>query len=55
MEYITPVLKLTSTTLKVSFKYKISNKLNGNATRFIEMGLLSATGNYYFFKENNAG
>ncbi len=46
MEYITPVLKITSTTLKVSFKYKISNKLNGNATRIIEMGLLNATGTF---------
>ncbi len=51
MEYITPVLKITSMTLKVSFKYKISNKLSGNATRFIEMGLLNATGTFTSLKK----
>jgi hypothetical protein len=39
----TPYLNI-STSLQVSFKYKISSVLNGNATRTIEIGLMDSSG-----------
>ena len=45
-DIFTPYLKITSTTLSVSFKYKLSDALNGNAIRTIEVGLANAAGNY---------
>jgi hypothetical protein len=41
----TPYLNIT-TSLQVSFKYKISNALHGNATRTIEIGLIDSSGNF---------
>ncbi|MFC0774104.1 Ig-like domain-containing protein [Terrimonas alba] len=42
----TPALNITSTSFPVSFKYKVSSKLNGNATRTIEIGLIDVAGNF---------
>jgi hypothetical protein len=42
----TPVLDINSTTLTVSFKYKVSSKIGGNATRTIEVGLLDGSGTF---------
>ena len=42
----TPALNITSTSFSVSFKYKVSNKISGNATRTIEVGLLDAAANF---------
>jgi hypothetical protein len=41
----TPYLNI-STTLQVSFKYKLSSTLNGNATRTIEVGLVDSNGSF---------
>jgi hypothetical protein len=41
----TPYLNI-STSLQVSFKYKLSSTLNGNATRTIEVGLTDSSGNF---------
>lgn len=41
----TPYLDIT-TSLQVSFKYKLSNALHGNATRTIEIGLIDSSGNF---------
>jgi hypothetical protein len=41
----TPYLNIT-TSLQVSFKYKLSNALHGNATRTIEIGLMDSSGNF---------
>lgn len=40
----TPFLVLTGDPLTISFYYMLSNKLNGNATRVITVGLLDRTG-----------
>src|SRR5215213_871386 len=40
----TPFLNVTSTSLTVSFNYKTSNKISGNATRTIEIGLTDING-----------
>jgi hypothetical protein len=45
-DIITPALNVTSSSFTVSFKYKLSNSLNGNATRTIEVGLLDPAGNF---------
>ena len=39
-----PALNITSTSFTVSFNYKVSSKINGNATRTIEVGILSPSG-----------
>lgn len=41
----TPYLDI-STSLQVSFNYKLSSTLNGNATRTIEIGLMDSSGNF---------
>ena len=41
-----PALTITSTSLTVSFNYKLSTVINGNATRTIEIGLLDGSNNY---------
>jgi len=45
-DFLTPALNVTSTSFNVSFKYKLTNTLNGFATRFIEVGLLDPAGNF---------
>lgn len=42
----TPALNITSTSFTVSFKYKVSSKLTGNATRTINIGLTDVAGNF---------
>src|SRR6188474_1670234 len=39
-----PALNITSTSLPVSFNYKLTNKIAGTATRTIEIGLLNSSG-----------
>jgi hypothetical protein len=41
-----PALNVISTSFTVTFNYKLSSKINGNATRFIEVGLLDASNNF---------
>ncbi len=43
-ELITPALNITSGSLTVSFNYRLTNTLNANATRTLEVGLLSPSG-----------
>ncbi len=45
-DIVTPALNVTSTSFTVSFKYKLSDKLSGQATRTIEVGLLDVSGNF---------
>ncbi|MFZ9386951.1 MAG: Ig-like domain-containing protein [Chitinophagaceae bacterium] len=40
----TPALNIMATGLAVSFKYKLTNPIDGNSTRTIEVGLLDNTG-----------
>ena len=40
----TPFLNISSTSLTVSFKYKTSSKIAGNATRTIDIGLVDRNG-----------
>ena len=40
----TPFLNITSTSLNVSFKYKLSSKLAGNATRTLSFGITDRNG-----------
>ena len=40
----TPVLDVLTNPLNVSFNYKISSKINGNATRTIEVGYVNSAG-----------
>lgn len=40
----TPVLDVLTNPLNVSFNYKVSSKINGNATRTIEIGYVNSTG-----------
>ncbi len=42
----TPALNITSTSLTISFNYKVTANLNGSSVRTIEMGLLDVNGNY---------
>lgn len=42
----TPALNIISTSLTVSFNYKITGSLNGQATRTIEIGLLDVNNNF---------
>lgn len=48
-DLITPTLNATSTSLTVSFNYKVSSKINGIATRTIEVGYINAAGVYTSF------
>ena len=41
-----PALNIISTSFTVSFNYKVSSKINGNATRTIEIGLLDVDSNF---------
>jgi hypothetical protein len=43
-EISTPALEITNTTFTVAFKYKLSNGLNPNATRSINVGLTDVNG-----------
>ncbi|HKZ64801.1 MAG TPA: Ig-like domain-containing protein, partial [Chitinophagaceae bacterium] len=45
-DIITPALNITSTSFSVSFNYKLSSTINGNATRTIEVGLLDPSANF---------
>ena len=45
-DVFSPVLNITSTTLTISFNYKLSNKISGNATRTIEIGLTDTSNNF---------
>src|SRR5436190_14584243 len=45
-DMMTPALNVTSTSFNVSFKYKLTNTLNGQATRFIEVGIIDPAGNF---------
>lgn len=40
----TPGLNVSSNTLTISFNYKVSSRISGNATRTIEVGLVDADG-----------
>ena len=42
----TPFLDINTSSLNVSFNYKTSNKISGNATRTIEIGLQDKTGGF---------
>ena len=42
----TPALNITSTSFTVSFNYKVSSKISGNATRTFEIGLLDNANNF---------
>lgn len=41
-----PALNVSSTSFTVSFNYKVSSKVTGNATRTIEIGLMDIAGNF---------
>ena len=43
-ELITPALNVTSTSLNISFNYRLTNTLNPNSVRTIDVGLLSPGG-----------
>ena len=43
-DLISPALIPASTSFTVSFNYKVSSKINGNATRSIEVGVLNQSG-----------
>ena len=43
-DIMTPALNVTSISFSVSFKYKLSENLNGNGSRTIEVGLLDPAG-----------
>ena len=45
-DIVSPALNVTNTNFIVSFNYKLSSKLTGNATRTIEVGVLN--GSYTF-------
>ena len=45
-DVITPALNINSTSLTVSFNYRLASKITGLATRTIELGLLDASNNY---------
>ena len=47
-DLITPALDITSTSLTISFNYKVTANLNGSAVRTIEIGLLDVNGNYTY-------
>jgi len=45
-DIFSPVLNITSASLTVTFNYKLSNKISGNATRTIEIGLTDTSNNF---------
>src|SRR5687768_14654522 len=45
-DMITPPLTITSTSLTISFNYKLTNNLPGSATRTIEIGMQDPSNNY---------
>lgn len=45
-DILSPALNVTSTSFTVSFNYRVSSKINGNATRTIEVGVLNPAGVY---------
>jgi len=45
-DVVTPYLNFSSTTVSISFHYKLTSALNGNAVRQIEAGLLDRNGVY---------
>jgi hypothetical protein len=45
-DLVSPALNVTNTSFNVSFNYKLSSKLNGMATRTIEVGVLTPSGAY---------
>ena len=45
-EVITPALNFTSTSLTVSFNYKLTNKLNNTSTRTISIGVIDVDGSF---------
>lgn len=45
-EILTPALNITNINFNVSFKFRLTDQLNGQATRSIEIGLLDVAGNY---------
>ena len=45
-DLISPALNVTNTSFNVSFNYKVSSKINGNATRTIEVGVITPQGVY---------
>ena len=45
-EIATPFLNMNSTSLTVSFSYKITSKIAGNATRVIEIGIKDVSGDF---------
>lgn len=45
-DFYTPALNIISTSLNVAFDYKLSNKISGNATRTIEIGLVNTSNNF---------
>ena len=42
----TPALNATSTSLNIQFKYKVTSKISGNATRTVEVGYVNSAGVY---------
>lgn len=47
----TPFLNVTSTTLTVSFLYKTSSKISGNATRTLNIGITDRNGNFILLEQ----
>ena len=45
-DIISPALNVINANFTVSFNYKVSSRINGNATRTIEVGLLDVAGNF---------
>src|SRR5688572_196145 len=45
-DMVTPPLTITSTSLTISFNYKLTNNLPGAATRTIEIGMEDPSSNY---------
>ena len=45
-EMISPALNITSTSFTVTFNYKVSSKISGNATRTIEVGIMNPSGTF---------
>lgn len=45
-DIVSPALNATSTSFTVSFNYKVNSKINGNATRTIEVGILNAANTF---------
>jgi len=45
-DIFSPLLNITSTSLTITFNYKLSNKISGNATRTIEIGLTDTSNTF---------